>query len=68
MPIREENPDNAPPIDIEDTVHALLEMMWTHRQKNKPEPTQKDKQRRKKRKQKEFPELVPCLQEEDDGD
>lgn len=67
MPIREEDPLNAPPIDIEDTVHALLEMIWAPRLKNKPKQSQKEKKKSKK-KAKEFPDLVPCLQEEEDGE
>lgn len=67
MPIRAVDPENAPPIDIEDTVHALLEMMWAQRMSKKPPPDRKEKKKSKK-KDKEFPDLVPCLQEEDDSD
>lgn len=35
-PIRARNSAAAPPVDIEDTVFGLLELMWARRMKNKP--------------------------------
>lgn len=65
--IREADPENAHPANIEDAVFALLEILWAHRIKNKPKQDQKGPKKSKK-KSKEFPELVPCLQEDEDSD
>ena len=68
MQIREDNPDNAPPVDIEDTVHALFEMIWTMRLKKKPAKVGKEKKKSKKKAKEEFPELIPCIQDDEDSD
>ena len=68
MPIREENPDNAPPVDIEDTVHGLLEMLWAMRLKKRPTKGDKEKRRSKKKAKEEFPELVPCIEGDEDSE
>jgi hypothetical protein len=55
-------------MSIPEKVHGLMQLMWNHRQKNKPAPAEGAKKKKGGKRKKKFPDLKPLMEEEDDSD